>query len=138
MIRLAVHPDIDQILRIDSSAQIDESRHGVIEKAIDRGECLVGLSDGIVVGYAIINHDFFDRGFVSLIYVDPAHRRRKVGSSLFDECESRCKSTRIFTSANLSNLPMQGFLVSREYVLSGTVQNLDEGDPELFYSKKLR
>jgi ribosomal protein S18 acetylase RimI-like enzyme len=138
MIRLAVHTDINQIRRIDSSAQIDESRQGLIEKAIDRGECLIALNDGILVGYAIMNHDFFDRGFVSLIYVDPAHRRCKIGSSLFDECESRCKSTRIFASANLSNLPMQGFLVSREYVLSGTVQNLDEGDPELFYSKKLR
>ncbi len=138
MVRLAVHSDINRILRIGSSAESDESKRGLIERAIDRGGCLVALDDEIVVGYAIMNHDFFDRGFVSLIYVEPAHRRRKVGSSLFDECESQCKSDRIFTSANKSNLPMQGFLVSREYVLSGTVQNLDDGDPELFYSKELR
>jgi hypothetical protein len=32
---------------------------------------------------------------------------------------------------------MQGLLASRGYGLSGMVQDLDEGDPEMFYSKKL-
>jgi ribosomal protein S18 acetylase RimI-like enzyme len=138
MVRLAARTDIDQILRLDSSAEIDKSRQAVVRNAIDRCECLVALNNGMVVGYAIMNYGFFERGFVSLIYVDPTHRRHKVGSSLFDECESRCKSTRIFTSSNESNLPMQAFLVSRGYVLSGKVHDLDDGDPELFYSKRLR
>jgi ribosomal protein S18 acetylase RimI-like enzyme len=137
-VRPAVRTHLDQILRIDSSADVAKSRRTLIETAIDRGECLVALKNDIPVGYAIMNHGFFDRGFVSLVYVDPAHRRRKAGTNLFDECERRCKSVRIFTSANLSNLSIQGFLLSRGYVLSGTVQHLDEGDPELFYSKKLR
>ena len=85
-----------------------------------------------------MNHGFFERGFVALIYVVPTHRRHKIGCDLFAECESRCKSTRIFTSTNESNLPMQLFLASRGYVLSGRVQDLDEGDPELFHSKRLR
>jgi ribosomal protein S18 acetylase RimI-like enzyme len=138
MIRPAIDADIDQILRLDSSAEVDKSRHALVRSAIDRGECLVSLNNGIFVGYTIMNHGFFERGFVSLIYVDPTHRRHKVGSRLFDECENRCKSTRIFTSANESNLPMQRFLVSRGYVLSGKVQDLDEDDPELFYGKRLR
>jgi ribosomal protein S18 acetylase RimI-like enzyme len=138
MVRPAVRTDIDQILRLDSSAEVGNSRRTVVRSAIDRGECLVALNNEMVVAYALMNHGFFERGFVSLIYVDPTHRRHKIGSSLFDECESRCKSTRIFTSTNQSNLPMQGFLVSRGYVLSGKVQDLDEGDPELFYSKRLR
>jgi ribosomal protein S18 acetylase RimI-like enzyme len=138
MVRPAVRTDIDQILRLDSSAEVGNSRQTVVRNAIDRGECLVALNNEMVVGYALMNHGFFERGFVSLIYVDPTHRRHKIGSSLFDECESRCKSTRIFTSTNQSNLPMQGLLVSRGYVLSGKVQDLDEGDPELFYSKRLR
>ena len=138
MVRTAVRTDIDQILRLDSSAEVGNSRRTVVRNAIDRGECLVALNNEMVVGYALMNQGFFERGFVSLIYVDPTHRRHKIGSNLFDECESRCKSTRIFTSTNQSNLPMQGFLVSRGYVLSGKVQDLDEGDPELFYSKRLR
>jgi hypothetical protein len=30
------------------------------------------------------------------------------------------------------------FPVERGYVLSGVVQDLDDGDPEIFYSKNLR
>src|SRR4029077_15200029 len=106
MVRLAVSSDIDQILRIDSSAQVDESRQTAVRGAVDRGECVVAVNNGILVGYAVMNHAFFDRGFVSLIYIDSAHGSRKVGSILFDEVETRCMSTRFFTSANLSNLPM--------------------------------
>jgi hypothetical protein len=58
-------------------------------------------------------------------------------TSLFDEFERQCRSNRIFTSANLSNLPMHAFLASRGYVLSGMVQDLDNGDPEMFFSKLL-
>jgi GNAT superfamily N-acetyltransferase len=138
MVRLAARADLDQILRLDLSVKVDKHRPAVVRNAIDRGECLVALADRMVVGYAIMNHGFFERGFVALIYVVPAHRRHKVGSTLFAECESRCKSTRIFTSTNESNLAMQRFLASQGYVLSGKVQDLDEGDPELFYSKRLR
>jgi len=49
-----------------------------------------------------MTHGFFSRGFVSLIFVDTADRRRRVGSGLFDEFEGRCGSSRIFTPANLS------------------------------------
>jgi N-acetylglutamate synthase-like GNAT family acetyltransferase len=138
MVRLAARADIDQILRLDSSAEARKSRQAVVQNAIDRGECLVALDDGMIVGYAVMNHGFFERGFVALMYIVPTYRRHKVGSSLFAECESRCKSARIFTSTNESNLPMQRFLASRGYVLSGKVQDLDKGDPELFYSKRLR
>ena len=137
MVRLATRADIDQILQLDSSAEVEKSRQAV-RNAIDRGECLVALDDRMVVGYAIMNHGFFERGFVAFVYVVPTHRRQKVGSRLFAECEGRCKSSRIFTTTNESNLPMQRFLASRGYVLSGKVQDLDEGDPELFYSKRLR
>ena len=138
MVRPAVSADIEQILRMDSSVQVDQSRRALIQSAVDRGECLVAVNNGILLGYGVMNYAFFDRGFVWLVYVDAAQRRRGVGSRLFDEFERRCRSSRIFTSANLSNLPMQGFLASRGYVLSGMIQDLDEGDPEMFYSKRLR
>jgi GNAT superfamily N-acetyltransferase len=138
MVRPAVSADIEQIPHIDSSARVDQSRRSLIRGAVDRGECFVAVNNGIILGYGVMNHAFFDRGFVSLVYVDAAKLRHGVGSRLFDEFERRCRSSRIFTSANLSNLPMQGFLASRGYVLSGMIQDLDEGDPEIFYSKILR
>jgi len=137
-VRQAVASDIELILRIDSQAPIDQSRRALVNSAVDRGECFIALQDGFVIGYAVMNYLFFDRGFVPLIHVDTNHRRRKVGSRLFDELEERCRTSRIFTSMNLSNLPMLRFLSARGYVLSGIVQDLDENDPELLYSKKLR
>ena len=58
MVRAAVSTDIDQILRIVSSAEVDKSRHLVVQRAIDGGECLIALNQGIVVGFATMNHGF--------------------------------------------------------------------------------
>jgi GNAT superfamily N-acetyltransferase len=138
IVRPAADTDIEQIVRVHWPLEIKLSRRVSLQNAVGQGECFVTLDDGILVGYGIMNHRFFDCGFVSLVYVDPAHRRRGVASRLFDEFESRCRSSRIFTSTNLSNLPMHGFLASRCYTLSGVVQDIDEGDPEMFYSKRLR
>ena len=135
VVRLGTKSDIEQILAIDPSA---ESRRAFIHSAVDHAECLIAGENSTLLGYGVMNHGFFDRGFVHLIYVATTHRRVGVASRLFDEFEGRCRSTRIFTSTNLSNLPMQSFLASRGYVLSGVIQGLDEGDPELFYSKTLR
>jgi len=135
VIRLAVSTDIEKILAIDPSV---EARRTVVQGAINRSECFVAEKNGVLLGYGVMNHGFFERGFVRLVYVGAAHRRLGVASCLFDEFEAQCKTGRIFTSTNLSNVPMQAFLVSRGYVLSGLVQDLDEFDPEMFYSKRLR
>jgi hypothetical protein len=49
--------------------------------------------------------------------------------------ESECRTEKLFTSTNLSNLPMQSLLAKRGYKLSGVIDNLDPGDPELVYFK---
>ena len=36
-------------------------------------------------------------------------------------------------STNRSNVPMQNLLTSEGFVHAGTVEGLDDGDPELFY-----
>lgn len=138
LVRLAEAGDFERILRMDSSAQVGPSRRTLVENAVSCGQCWVAINDEALAGFGVMSYIFFDRGFVSLVYVDSARRRRGVATSLFDEFERRCRSGRIFTSANLSNLPMQSFLVARGYVLSGVVQDLDDGDPEMFYSKSLR
>jgi GNAT superfamily N-acetyltransferase len=138
-IHLAAIKDIDEhISQIDAKARADQSLRAVIARAIGRGECLIAFDDGTPLGYGVMNYEFFGRCFVSLIHVDAAHRRRHVATRLFDEFERICKDSRIFTSANLSNLPMQALLNARGYALSGVVQDLDPGDPEMVYSKKLR
>ena len=45
--------------------------------------------------------------------------------------------TRVLAT-NLSNLPMQALLAKLNYQLSGVIHNLDEGDPELVFFKRVR
>jgi GNAT superfamily N-acetyltransferase len=137
-IRPAVPTDLEHISRMGADTPLDQSRRATIEGAICRGECLVAFDGATPLGFGVMNHEFFGRGFVLLIYVDAAHRRRHIATCLFDEFERRCKTNRIFTSANLSNLAMQALLTARGYALSGIVQDLDPGDPEILYSKRLR
>jgi ribosomal protein S18 acetylase RimI-like enzyme len=138
LVRPAEASDVDSILHMDSSAQCDQARRSLVQSAVGRGECWIAIDNQVPVGFGIMSYVFFDRGFVSLVYVDSTQRRRGVGTCLFDEFEGRCRSNRISTSANLSNRISQAFLVSRGYILSGMVQDLDEGDPEMFFSKRLR
>jgi hypothetical protein len=65
-------------------------------------------------------------------------RRKGVGTGLLHFVERACTTVTIFVSTNLSNLPMQGLLTKSGYQLAGVVEGLDEGDPELFYRKRLR
>jgi hypothetical protein len=109
MVRPAALADLEQICLIDPSIQFDLEGWERLQKAIGVGECLVAEQDHRLAGYGCTDYRFFERGFVSLVYVPIHHRRRGAASGLFDAFEERCKSTRIFTSTNLSNLPMQRF-----------------------------
>jgi hypothetical protein len=57
---------------------------------------------------------------------------------LIEHTEARCRTPKLFTSTNLSNLRMQTLLTRLGYQLSGVIHNLDEGAPELVYYRALR
>lgn len=52
--------------------------------------------------------------------------------------ETVCQTEKQFTSTNLSNVPMQALLAKLDYLLSGVLHHLDEGDPELVFVKYLQ
>ena len=101
------------------------------------GSCHVAAAVGEVIGYGVLNYTFYGQGFFEMLYVHPDHRRRGAGAALLLHMESLCRSPKLFTSTNLSNLPMQSLLNKAGYALSGVIHNLDEGDPELVYFKRL-
>ncbi len=90
------------------------------------------------MGYAVLNYHFFGNAFIDLLYVASEHRRRGYGEALMRHIECIVQGDKLFTSTNLSNLRMQSLLSKLRYVLSGVIHNLDEGDPELVYFKRLR
>lgn len=137
-IRLATHDEIGAMCRVEGATVDREKRREFVPKLIHKGTAHVAVLNGTMVGVAVLEHWFFERGFISLLMVRRGHRRRGVGSALVRHVEILCESERIFTSTNQSNLPMQSLLKKLGYRKSGTVDDLDPDDPELFYSRQLR
>jgi len=137
-IRTAIESDLAALQNIDGAMIEDKSRESFVTRSIQKRECIVSLSNGRVVGYAIFNKEFFDRMFIWLLFVSKDSRRIGVGTSLIRYVESQCEaSTVLFTSTNQSNIAMQNMMKKLEFSRTGYVENLDEGDPELFYCKKI-
>ena len=137
-IRRAQEDDVSAICTIDHVAQVEEERRQFIRTSVRDGIAFVALSDGQITGYSVLEHSFFARGFISMLMVRPDRRRSGIGSALVRHVEGLCESDRIFTSTNESNLPMQSLLQKLGYKRSGIVDDLDPGDPEVFYSRQLR
>ncbi len=137
-IRPAVNADVDSICALDRIAQESDPRRAFIQRSVEAGTCYIAVTaDGRITGYAILDYSFYEQGFVSLLYVHPDWRHQGVGSLLMQHCEQICRTSKLFTSTNLSNLPMQALLAKLGYVLSGVIHHLDENDPELVYVKYL-
>ena len=109
----------------------------LVRRAMREATACVAMLDGLAMGYALLEHSFFGRGFITMLTVQSAYRRQGVGTALVRYMETLCRTERIFTSTNQSNRPMQLLLQNLGYRHSGTVDDLDPGDPELFYSRRL-
>ena len=113
-------------------------RKGFIQRSIVTGSCFVMAEGQDLIGYGVLNYTFYGNGFIEMLYVDPNRRRQGAGIRLFRHLESLCQTSKLFTSTNQSNIPMQSLLTRAGYVPSGIIYNLDEDDPEIIYFKRLR
>jgi len=135
-IRPAAEGDVETLYSLDLIARRDEGRREFVRRSVAAGDCHVAVDGGEVVGYAVLSHTFYGNGFVEMLYVHPDRRRRGAGAALLLHVESLCRTPKLFTSTNLSNLPMQSLLNRAGYAVSGVIHNLDEGDPEVVYFKR--
>jgi GNAT superfamily N-acetyltransferase len=137
LIERATEDEYAGILEIDAAVMGDYGRAGVITEALARRELFIAREGWEPIGYAIFNRSFFGQYFIELLIVHPDHRRRGIASGLMLHLETICPASRLFTSTNESNLPMQRLCEKRGYARSGYIENLDEGDPEIIYVKFL-
>ena len=137
-IRPAVENDIEALCSFDLIAQRENERREFIHRVVTSGECFVAVADEKVIGYGVLNYTFYYVGCVDMLYIHSDYRRSGAGAALLQHLESLCRTPKLFTSTNLSNLPMQSLLAKLNYVLSGVIHNLDEDDPEIVYFKRLR
>jgi ribosomal protein S18 acetylase RimI-like enzyme len=134
-IRQAGPSDAGSLYALDHVAREDLDRRSFIDRAIREARSWVIERQDVVLGYGIINHEFFGRSFLDLIYIDEKCRGQGLGPKLIDALEQQSNSASLFTSTNQSNLHMQHVLESLGYERSGIIHNLDPGDPELVYVK---
>ena len=138
MIRTAVDSDIQEVCALDDVARREDERREFIRREVVSGNCFVAVIDGTVVGYGVLNYTFYNNGWIDMLYIHSDHRRRGVGADLIRHMESQCRTPKLFTSTNQSNLSMQSLLAKLGYESSGVIHNLDEGDPEIVYFKRLK
>ncbi|WP_226474963.1 GNAT family N-acetyltransferase [Pseudomonas sp. MWU16-30323] len=130
--------DLSDLVELDAFAKSNVSRGELIREAVEKGQCLVAVDAGSVVGYLVLTHDFFGNGFVSLVVISPAHQRKGIALLLLVAAESACKTNKLFTSTNRSNVASQQLMSKAGFLRSGVIENLDEDDPELVYFKVVR
>lgn len=131
--RPATAADIEPICALDEISQQEAGRRAFIEDSVRAGYAHVVTSGESVVGYGVLHYNFFSQGFIAMLYIHRDHRRAGAGTSMMRHLETLCRTEKLFTSTNLSNLPMQALLGKLGYQPSGVIHNLDPGDPELIY-----
>lgn len=137
-IRQGTLADLDALVAFDHVAGSSRERRNQIEAGLRDSEISVALVGGIPKGYLLLNHRFFGHPFVELLYVDPDSRRIGLASSLMDHVQNHLSGSKLFTSTNRSNEPMRELLHELGFEESGVIYNLDLGDPELVFLKRLQ
>lgn len=108
-----------------------------IRHALGSKECLVAEIDGAIAGFVVWDRGFYARPFLWMLGVDPAHQHLGIASHLIENVERLNEGLTIYTSTNESNAVMQHLLAERGFAPVGRLENLDPGDPEIFFCKKL-
>jgi len=138
-LRKATSKDIAVVVDFDYNLDKDEhiklNREEKITKAISNDECFLILVENQEVGFVIFDYRFFDQGWIELIIINEKYRGKGIGGKTFDLVCEQCKSDKIFTSTNSSNIQMQRALSKADFAFSGEINGLDDGDPERFYFK---
>jgi GNAT superfamily N-acetyltransferase len=136
-VRLAGTRDRRAFAEIDPRVTSDLARREIVDSAIAARMCWIAERSNKPVGYGILSRKFFSRDFIELLYVAEEERRKGVGVAVLRAIESTIMADRVFTSTNESNAPMRALLAQCGYRPSGSIDNLDPGDPELVFVKFL-
>jgi GNAT superfamily N-acetyltransferase len=120
--------DLDAVLAIDDRP----ARATEVSEAVSRGRCSVARVGHEIVGFSV-RGTFFGHDFLELLVVTTEHRRHGVGAALVEAFLARFPGAKVFTSTNASNAPMRALCERLGFVEAGTIDHLDEDDPEVVY-----
>jgi len=136
LVRPAKEPEL-VLLETMPHALHYEHHLSFIRHALGTKECLVAEVDGAIAGYVVWDRGFYARPFLWMLGVDPKHQHLGIASHLIENVERLNRGHNLYTSTNESNAAMQHLLAERGFEPVGRLENLDPGDPEVFYYKQL-
>jgi GNAT superfamily N-acetyltransferase len=138
-IRPAVIGDHGALCIIDSVAETSPERRNQIRHWLGSACCYVAEANGQIAAYGVLTSHFFGQPFIEMVMVGKEFRRQGLGAAIIRHVQSTISGSKLFSSTNMSNRPMQMLLTKAGFKPSGYVDNLDEGDPEIiFYYQPLR
>lgn len=124
--------------RLDKVEHVQLNRAEKIKKAILNHECFIILANERAVGFVLFDYRFFDQGWIELIVIEEKDRGKGIGGQAMSLICKLCETDKIFTSTNSTNVRMQKALKNIGFSFAGEIIGLDDGDPELFYYKRIR
>ncbi|GGF18487.1 hypothetical protein GCM10011321_07700 [Youhaiella tibetensis] len=145
--RLASMTDLDAVVALDRSVRdgsdqpdhagewLEPSSEEALAAWIGAGECHVAEIGGRIAAYGVLHNHFFHDPIIDMLIVGAEWRRRGIGRGMVRYLATRCRPPKLWTSTNLSNQPMQALLAAEGFKMSGFIEGLDDGDPELIYLK---
>ena len=138
LIRPATPDDHVALCAIDTLALRDPARRGEIAAWLFSGAVRLAEIDGRVAAYGVMTTHFFGAPFIEMLMVGDQYRRNGLGLALILHFKAICSGSKLFSSTNMSNLPMQALFNKAGFKPSGYIDNLDENDPEIvFYSPRV-
>ena len=108
-----------------------------IHGCVSARTCYVAEEGGEVLGYSVLEHNFFRKAFVTKLFVRSECRRQGVAGLMLNHLESLAQTDRIFISTIQSNKPAKALFTKFGYESSGEIHHLDDGDPQMIFCKRL-
>ena len=136
VVERATEDNLIDVIDIDA-AHRGSARTSYLTDAVKRHECYIVREGWDVIGYAVLTQSFFGQYFIELLIIHPDRRGKGAATTLIQHIEKIVPAEKLFTSSNQSNAPMQALCEKLGFVKSGWIDNLDEGDPEIVYFKRL-
>jgi GNAT superfamily N-acetyltransferase len=135
LVRAATPDDLGALEPILPAFLAPPYKRGRFLRALSNGEVCVAEDGGGIVGFMWLN-EFFGHRFVNVLAVATHRRRTGFAGVLLAAAEANLPTDRVFTSTNRSNAPMHAALARYGWSRCGEVDQLDPGDPEVFYVKR--
>ena len=133
-IRRASLTDLPSLSRLEPWLATADGQ-AYLERFIGAQRVTVALEGRVAAGLTVREVPFFGHEFVHKLHVSDDFRRRGVGAALMAFEAQHSATPKLFTSTNLSNSPMLALLRSQDWIYSGTLDQMDLGDPEVFFVK---